>query len=58
VTFGVKVSGGMDWLIARAASEANFEIKLTWRPARRGAAAPVAGITSVGDGAGNASAGP
>ncbi|HEV2370995.1 MAG TPA: CU044_2847 family protein [Streptosporangiaceae bacterium] len=31
VTFGVKVSGGMDWLIARAASEANFEIKLTWR---------------------------
>jgi hypothetical protein len=35
VSFGVKVSGGMDWLIARAASEANFEIKLTWRPSRR-----------------------
>lgn len=34
VAFGVKVSGGMDWLIARAASEANFEIKLTWRPTR------------------------
>jgi hypothetical protein len=32
VTFGVKVSGLADWVIARAASEANFEIKLTWRP--------------------------
>jgi Trypsin-co-occurring domain 1 len=35
VSFGVKVTGGMDWLIARAASEANFEITLTWRPSRR-----------------------
>jgi hypothetical protein len=43
VSFGVKVSGGMDWLIARAASEANFEIKLTWRPSRREAG-------GVGDG--------
>lgn len=31
VTFGIKVTGGVDWLIARAASEANFEIKMTWR---------------------------
>ena len=28
--FGVKVSGGATWLVARAASEANFEITLTW----------------------------
>jgi Trypsin-co-occurring domain 1 len=34
VTFGVKVSGQSDWIIARAAGEANFEIKMTWRPAR------------------------
>ena len=32
VKFGVKVSGKMDWLIAKAATDANFEIKLTWRP--------------------------
>jgi hypothetical protein len=44
VTFGVKVSGGMDWLIARAASEANFEIKLTWRPAGPGLPGPAAGM--------------
>jgi hypothetical protein len=31
VKFGVKVSGKMDWLIAKAATDANFEIKLTWR---------------------------
>lgn len=30
--FGIKVSGAMNWLVARAATEANFEITLTWRP--------------------------
>ncbi|MGH8908225.1 MAG: CU044_2847 family protein [Egibacteraceae bacterium] len=30
--FGVKVSGTMSWLVAKAASEGNFEITLTWRP--------------------------
>ena len=30
--FGVKVSGTMNWLVARAASEGNFEITLTWKP--------------------------
>ncbi len=44
VTFGVKVSGGMDWLVARAASEANFEIKLTWRSGGPGLAGPAAGV--------------
>ena len=32
VKFGVKVNGTANWLIAKAASEANFEITLTWRP--------------------------
>jgi hypothetical protein len=29
--FGVKVSGGASWLIAKAVAEGNFEITLTWR---------------------------
>ncbi|WP_307813537.1 CU044_2847 family protein [Streptomyces sp. N35] len=32
VTFGVKVNGSANWLIAKAATEANFGVKLTWRP--------------------------
>lgn len=32
VKFGLKVSGKLDWLVARAASEGNFEIKMTWKP--------------------------
>jgi hypothetical protein len=28
--FGVKVSGGANWLVAKSAGEANFEISLTW----------------------------
>lgn len=32
VKFGIKVSGTMNWLIARAATEGNFEITLTWKP--------------------------
>lgn len=31
--FGVKVSGTASWLIARAATEGNFEITLRWSPA-------------------------
>jgi hypothetical protein len=38
VTFGIKVSGGADWLVAKAASEANFAVKLRWSAGR--AAAP------------------
>ncbi|MCO6009272.1 hypothetical protein NE236_30305 [Actinoallomurus purpureus] len=30
VTFGVKVSGTVDWLIAKSAGESNFQIKMTW----------------------------
>lgn len=32
VKFGIKVSGHANWLIAKAATEGNFEITLTWRP--------------------------
>ena len=32
VKFGIKVSGTMNWLVARAATEGSFEITLTWKP--------------------------
>jgi hypothetical protein len=31
VKFGVKVTGTANWLIAKAATEANFEVTLTWK---------------------------
>jgi hypothetical protein len=33
VRFGIKVSGTANWLVAKAATEGNFEVALTWRPA-------------------------
>lgn len=30
VKFGVKVTGTANWLVAKAATEGNFEITLTW----------------------------
>jgi hypothetical protein len=38
VTFGVKVSGKLDWFIARAGTEGNFQITLTWHPGESAAA--------------------
>jgi hypothetical protein len=35
VSFGLKVSGKLDWFIARAGTEGNFQITLTWRPGDR-----------------------
>ncbi len=32
VKFGIKVSGEANWLLARAATEANFEISMMWKP--------------------------
>lgn len=32
VKFGIKVSGTVNWLIAKAATDGNFEITLTWTP--------------------------
>ncbi len=32
LTFGIKVSGTANWLVAKAATEGNFAITLTWRP--------------------------
>jgi hypothetical protein len=34
--FGIKVSGGTNWLVAKTAGEGNFEVTLTWsRDARQ-----------------------
>jgi len=30
--FGVKVTGEANWVVAKAATEGNFEITLTWSP--------------------------
>lgn len=32
VKFGIKVSGTMDWLVAKAATEGSFEVTLRWKP--------------------------
>ena len=32
VKFGVKVTGGANWVVAKAATEGNFEITLNWAP--------------------------
>jgi hypothetical protein len=32
VKFGIKVSGTTSWLVAKAATEGNFEVTLTWKP--------------------------
>ncbi|GGV36810.1 hypothetical protein GCM10010182_71280 [Actinomadura cremea] len=44
VKFGVKVTGRTNWIVAQASTDANFEIKLIWRP---GAPAMVAPIEEV-----------
>ncbi|GAA3371875.1 hypothetical protein GCM10020367_24470 [Streptomyces sannanensis] len=32
VSFGIKVNGSANWVVAKAATEANFGVKLIWRP--------------------------
>jgi hypothetical protein len=34
VKFGVKVTGTANWLVAKAATEGNFEVTLSWTPKR------------------------
>lgn len=36
VKFGIKVSGTANWFVAKAATEGNFEIELTWKSAPEG----------------------
>lgn len=31
VKFGIKVSGKANWMIAKASSDANFEVRMLWR---------------------------
>jgi NTP-dependent ternary system trypsin peptidase co-occuring protein len=40
VKFGVKVTGTASWLVARAATEGNFEVTLTWQPSPGASPAP------------------
>ncbi|MEV4508553.1 CU044_2847 family protein [Dactylosporangium sp. NPDC049525] len=42
VKFGVKVTGTMNWLVAKAASEGNFEVTLAWEPEPPAGSAPSA----------------
>jgi hypothetical protein len=35
VKFGVKVTGTANWLVAKAATEGNFEVTLSWSPQAR-----------------------
>ncbi|MGI9000724.1 MAG: CU044_2847 family protein [Pseudonocardia sp.] len=37
VKFGIKVSGTANWFVAKAATEGNFEIEMTWSPRPDGA---------------------
>ncbi|HZN20350.1 MAG TPA: CU044_2847 family protein [Micromonosporaceae bacterium] len=36
VKFGVKVTGTANWFVAKAATEGNFEVTLSWQPDRAG----------------------
>lgn len=36
VKFGIKVSGTANWFVAKAATEGNFEIELTWKSVPEG----------------------
>ncbi len=53
--FGIKVSGGANWLISRAAAEGSFEITLTWTS--DSAAAAAASTQEIEDVPANADAG-
>jgi NTP-dependent ternary system trypsin peptidase co-occuring protein len=48
--FGVKVSGGTNWLVAKTAGEGNFEITLTWerKSAHQGDAGGHANVAESG----------
>ena len=42
VKFGIKVSGGVNWGIAKAAAEGSFEVTLSWSPETGQTASPSA----------------
>lgn len=43
VRFGVKVTGEASWVVAKAATEASFEITLTWEPSSEQSAQQASG---------------
>jgi hypothetical protein len=36
VKFGIKVTGTANWVVAKAATEGNFEVTLSWQPGATG----------------------
>jgi Trypsin-co-occurring domain 1 len=46
VKFGIKATGTMNWLVAKAATEGNFEVTLTWRSGAAEQRPTSAGTTS------------
>ncbi|WP_327066573.1 CU044_2847 family protein [Kitasatospora sp. NBC_01302] len=55
VKFGIKVNGTANWLVAKAATEANFEITLTWKPSAPTAPGEAAGESGGGESGGGES---
>lgn len=52
VKFGVKVTGTANWLVAKAATEGNFEVTLSWNPEARPPASSTPGRERSGRGDG------
>jgi hypothetical protein len=52
VKFGVKVTGTANWLVAKAATEGNFEVTLSWNPEARPPATSTPGRERSGRGDG------
>jgi hypothetical protein len=42
VKFGVKVTGTANWVVAKAATEGNFEVTLSWQPGAAAGGGPAA----------------
>lgn len=40
VKFGIKVTGGANWIVAKAATQGSFEVTLKWSPDDGQAAPP------------------
>lgn len=40
VTFGIKVTGTANWLVAKAATEGSFQVTLSWTPSHHDDTAP------------------
>lgn len=57
VKFGIKVSGNMNWLVAKAATEGSFEVTLKWQPRPTVTDPAETAATAVGESHSRAAAG-